>query len=263
MKTLYKASIIAIAVVVIVVAAYLFVQSSSLAPFTKFGDMQLSEGEVELLFLGTSTFIIRTSHHTIIIDTATKVPADALKSLGIIDAILITHEHSDHFDASATFNLHHASEAVVVANEGAYQSLEGLIHGPGKLIQLRPGENAKIDGIVINAIASNHSAISPLMYVISMDNITILHGSDSGFDPALEEYRGKIDIALLPTGDGSPTASPSQAFKMAEAVLPKEVIPMHGTSTEYDELGSLLTTYLPGVKFVEVQTSSPQIISVP
>jgi L-ascorbate metabolism protein UlaG (beta-lactamase superfamily) len=262
LKIIYKASIIAITIIAVIVAAYLYIRWSSLAPFKKFGDAQVGDGEVEMMFLGTSAFIIRTSHHTIIIDPATKIPTDALGSLGAIDAILITHEHSDHFDASATFDLHHASEAVVVANEGAYQSLEGLIHRADKLILLRPGENASIEGIAINALASNHTAISPLMYVIRMDAITILHASDSGYEPALEAYKGKIEIAILPTGGASPTASPSQAFKMAEAVLPKEVIPMHGTSTENDELRSLLAS-LPGVNFMEIQALSPQLISLP
>lgn len=262
MKNYYKISIVAIAIIAIVVAAYLYIQSSSLAPFTKFGDMQLSDGEVGIMFLGTSAFILKTSHHTIIIDPATKVPTDTLTSLGIIDAILITHEHSDHFDASATFDLHHASEGVVVANEGAYQSLAGLIHRAEKLILLRPGEDARLDGMIVTAIAANHSGLSPLMYVISVDNMTILHGSDSGYEPALEEYRGKIDIALLPTGGGSPTASTSQALKMAAAVLPKVVIPMHGTSTDYGELGSLLTG-LPGIDFMEIQPLNPLRISIP
>jgi len=262
LKGHYKISIVAIAIIAIVLATYLYIKSSSLAPFTKIGYMQLSDREVEIMFLGTSAFILKTSHHTIVIDPATMIPNDALASLGKIDAILITHEHDDHFDASATFDLHHASEGVVVANEGAYQSLAGLIHRAEKLILLRPGGETKMDGIVVTAIAANHSGLSPLMYVISMDNLTVLHGSDSGFEPALEEYRGKIDIALLPTGGGSPTASASQAFKMAGAVLPKIVIPMHGTSTDYGELKSLLTD-LPGIDFVEIQPLDPQRIPVP
>jgi len=249
------------AIVGIVVAAYLYNRSSS-SPFREFGDMQLGEGEVGVMYLGTSAFILRTSHHTIVIDPATKIPTDAIASLGMIDAILITHEHGDHFDASATFELHHASEGVVVANEGAYGSLAELIHRAEKLILLMPGEDAAVDGMVVTAIAANHSGLSPLMYVISVDGMMILHGSDSGFIPALEEYRGEIDMALLPTGGGSPTASASEAYKMASAVLPKLVIPMHGTSTDYGELESLLMG-LPGADYVEIQPLDPQVISIP
>jgi len=262
LKNSTKITIVAIAIAAIIVAAYLYVRSSSLAPFAGFGDMQLSEGEVGMMYLGTSAFIIKTSHHTIVIDPATEIPTDALAPLGMIDAILITHEHSDHFDASATFELHHASEGVVVANEGAYESLAGLIHRAEKLMLLMPGEDAVMDGMVVTAIAANHSGRSPLMYVISVDNVMILHGSDSGFMPALEEYRGKIDIALLPMGGGSPTASASEAFKMAAAVLPKLVIPMHGTSADYDELESLMMG-LPGVDYLEIQPLNPQRIPIP
>lgn len=262
MKNSPKITIVAIAIAAIIVAAYLYVRSSSLSPFAGFGDMQLSEGEVGMMYLGTSAFILKTSHHTIVIDPATEIPTDALAPLGMIDAILITHEHSDHFDASATFELHHASEGVVLANEGAYESLAGLIHRAEKLMLLMPGEDAVMDGMVVTAIAANHSGLSPLMYVISVDNVTILHGSDSGFMPALEEYRGEIDIALLPMGGGSPTASASEAFKMAAAALPKLVIPMHGTSADYDELESLMAG-LPGVDYLEIQPLTPQRIPIP
>jgi len=262
LKNYYKISAVAIAITAIVVAAYLYMRSSSLSPFAEFGKMQLNEGEVAIMYLGTSAFILKTVHRTIVIDPATMISTDELASLGIIDAILITHEHSDHFDASATFDLHHASECVVVANEGAYESLAGLIHRAEKLILLRPGEDTSMDGIVVTAIAANHSGLSPLMFVISVDDMTILHGSDSGFEPALEEYRGEIDIALLPTGGGSPTASTTEAFKMAVAALPKVVVPMHGTSTDYEELGALLAGQS-GIDYVEIQPMIPQRISVP
>ncbi|TLN05478.1 hypothetical protein FDZ71_11395, partial [bacterium] len=68
MKNSPKITIVAIAIAAIIVAAYLYVRSSSLSPFAGFGDMQLSEGEVGMMYLGTSAFILKTSHHTIVID---------------------------------------------------------------------------------------------------------------------------------------------------------------------------------------------------
>jgi L-ascorbate metabolism protein UlaG (beta-lactamase superfamily) len=260
MKALYKISIVAIAAIAIVLGTFIFVRLTS--PFVRFGNLRVGEKEVGILFLGDSAFVIRTAHHTIIIDPATKISPDSLGPLGKIDAILITHEHSDHFDARATFDLHHASEAVVIANTGAYQDIEGMIHRAEKRILMRPGEVANVDGIMVSAMASNHSGVTPLVYVIEMDNITIFHGSDSGFTPDLVGFLGKVDIALLPTGGASPTASPSQAFQMAEALLPRKAIPMHGTSGEYAEFGSLLAS-LPQVSFTEIKTSDPQIITLP
>ncbi|MBO3803514.1 MAG: MBL fold metallo-hydrolase [Candidatus Brockarchaeota archaeon] len=245
-----------------ILGAYLYFLSSSRSPFDEFAGMRVGEGEVGIMFLGTSAFIIRTSRHAIIIDPAAKMSKDDASSLGTVDAILITHEHGDHFDASSTFDLHRANEAVVVVNEGAYASLEGLIRGEGKLVLLEPGEAAETGGVVVKAIASNHSGLSPLMYFISMDGVAILHCSDSGFVPELADYAGEVDVAILPAGGASPTASPSQAFKMAEAVMPKIAIPMHGTSAEYGELRSALES-LQGVQFLELEPLSPQVVPVP
>jgi len=261
MNKMYKVLVVVavVAVVAVVIAVFYPRPPSS---FMKFGEMQIGKGEVGMLFLGDSAFVLKTINHAIIVDPAAKVSPDAVRALGKVNAILITHEHSDHFAASATLEVYRASDAVVVANKGAYESLKVSIQRTDKLIELEPGETTAIDGIIVEAIASNHSGLSPVMYVISMDNITILHASDSGFSPSLEKYAGKIDIALLPTGSPSPTASPSQAFKMTATLRPKKVIPMHGSSAEYSEFRRLLANS-PGVSLVEVPEHNPQKLSVP
>jgi len=45
-------------------------------------------------------------------------------------------------------------------------------------------------------------------------------------------------------------------------VLPKLVIPMHGTSADYDELETLMMG-LPGVDYLEIQPLNPQRIPIP
>jgi len=260
MKRILTFLVMALVAVIAVTSAYYYLTLQP-SPFAKLGEMQVSKGEVGMLYLGYSTFVLKTSQHTIVVDPAGKISTEAAKTLGRISAILVTHEHSDHFDPGAATELFRATDAVVVVNMGAYDSLKGLIQKAGKLVKLEPREKATIDGIVIEAFIANHSGSSPVMYAISVENMTLFHGSDSGFSPSLEQLAGKVDLAILPVGGASQTASPLQALKMAATLHPKKVIPVHGPSDQVSELKRLLANS--SIIIVEVQENNPQKVSVP
>lgn len=188
--------------------------------------MQVGEREIGVLSLGDSAFVLKTSRHAVIADIAdpsSKISRKAAKSLGKIDAVLIIHEHSDHFASEATLDLYRESGCMIIVDEGAYGNRRTLLEEKN-LVLMKPGENVSINGIFIESVEANHSAASPLMYVVTMDSLTILHASDSGFIRFLGKFAGKIDLAILPVGSPSPTASPSEALKMAKAVLPKKLL---------------------------------------
>ncbi|MEM2913656.1 MAG: MBL fold metallo-hydrolase [Candidatus Bathyarchaeia archaeon] len=241
-------------------AFFLLPQRDSMLPFSAINEMQVGEREIGVLFLGDSAFVLKTSGHVVIIDPSSKISRDAAKSLGKIDAVLITHEHSDHFSSEATLDLYRESGCMIIVNEGAYGNLRTLVEEKN-LVLMRPGENVSINGIFIESVEANHSAVSPLMYVVTMDGLTILHASDSGFTRSLGKFAGKIDFAILPIGSPSPTASPSEALKMAKAALPKKIVMMHGSSSEYSEFRNLMANSGLNITIEEVEAHKPRKIS--
>jgi len=260
MKRLYIIAIVLVVVATVaLIGTFLLLRTES--PFTKVSKMQIGNEEIGVLLLGDSTVVLKTSSHTLIVDPATRISSNDVKALGKVDAILITHEHGDHFNAGTTSQLQQASGAVVVANKGAYQGLEGLILESGKMVELEPEGKTGVDGIVIEAVLSNHGGTLPLMYIITADGITIFHGSDSGFNPSLEQYAGKIDIAFVPTGGPSPTASPQEAYSITATLRPKKLIPIHGTSDQNSEFRNLVSD-ISGVSFVEADLTEPIKVSV-
>ncbi|MBS7649044.1 MAG: MBL fold metallo-hydrolase [Candidatus Bathyarchaeia archaeon] len=265
MKRFSKLLILLVIAVFAIAAVVLFIQFTQRKtenPFKSFSEIHLGENEVGVLFLGESAFVLKTVRHTIIIDPASKISRDDAKILGKVDAILITHEHSDHFASGATLNLYQEFNCPVIVNKGAYESLKNLISEGGKLILIDPGETLILDGVIVEAIEADHPANSPLMYIITLDNMTILHASDSGFVQSLERFSGRIDLALLPIGSPSPSASPSDALEMVMAVMPKKIIMMHGSASEFSEFKDLIEDSGLNTVIEEVETAKPRKISL-
>jgi L-ascorbate metabolism protein UlaG (beta-lactamase superfamily) len=97
-----------------------------------------------------------------------------------------------------------------------------------KLTSAESGKTYTFGGITVAAIQGIH--LGPIMlYHARMGDLAIFHGGDSAYVP-LTEYPS--DIAFLPTGRGSPTASPEKAFRMASDLKPQVAIAMHGSEKQ-------------------------------
>jgi L-ascorbate metabolism protein UlaG (beta-lactamase superfamily) len=70
-------------------------------------------------------------------------------------------------------------------------------------------------------------------YVLKIGGTTIYHAGDTDFIPEMKQL-GKVDIALLPTGDKY-TMDNVEAVEAALAIRPKIAIPMHTWDTDPQE----------------------------
>jgi len=66
--------------------------------------------------------------------------------------------------------------------------------------------------------------------LITVEGKTIYHAGDTDFTPEMKEL-GKVDVALLPTGDKY-TMDNAEAAEAAIAINPNFVIPMHRWDTD-------------------------------
>jgi L-ascorbate metabolism protein UlaG (beta-lactamase superfamily) len=202
----------------------------------------LGENEVAFLFLGYSGVIIRTSKGTIIIDPADLLKDKELKTLkaGGLNLLLFTHSHDDHYDYKNALALFKATNASVIAEPSVYHSLQGEIP-LNKLISALPGITYTVDEITINAIKGVH--VGPIsLYQIQIGGISIFHGGDSDYVP-IKDYPS--DLAFLPTGDPSPTASPQGAFNMASDLNPSVIVAIHGSMGQSKEFEQNIKEKMP------------------
>jgi len=212
-------------------------------------DYDIQDGELAIMWLGnhqrdslegyaSAGFLLRTSNYVIAIDPSSLL-LDDVNSLDRLDAIFITHDHGDHFDADTIIAMQTKTDSFVITDPTSASMLTDKIP-EDKLIQIKSDEQITISEITVDALAAEHPSETPLVYVIEFDGFRIFHGSDSGFVEDLNNIESRVHVALVPVGDPSPTASPQVAFEMTKATNPYVVIPMHGSPQQMQEFSNLV-----------------------
>ena len=239
--------------------------SGSAESISEFYATDLNEGQIAFMWLGegrgewagvaSAGVMVKTSQHTIIIDPANVLPSDAINAIESLDLILITHEHSDHFDADSTVAIHEKTGAPVVVSAGVYPILQEMI-ASDKLIEMLPDDVKTVNEITVRAIPAIHPSDRPVMYLINIDGLAIFHGSDSGFADELNDIDSEMHLAFVPAGMPSPTASPDVAASMVRALKPYVTVPVHGMFEEMktleDIVGNETVMIIPAAYIVKV-----------
>jgi len=218
-------------------------------PMTNIFTHDIQMGELAIMWMGnhqkgslegyaSAGFLLKTSNHVIAIDPSSLL-ADDIDSLDTLDAIFITHDHGDHFDPDTTIAMQAKTDSFVIADPTSASMLSGKIP-EDKLISIKSNEQMTISEITVEAFGAEHPTKTPLVYVIEFDGFRIFHGSDSGFVEDLKNIESRVHVAMVPTGDPSPTASPQVAFEMTKATNPYVVIPMHGNPQQMQEFSNLV-----------------------
>jgi L-ascorbate metabolism protein UlaG (beta-lactamase superfamily) len=168
--------------------------------------------------------LLKTPSKTLVVDPVEIKP----KHLQNVDAVLITHEHYDHFDPRLIDEIQKASGCQVIADSASYKRLQHLIP-PEKLQAINEGEETKLGEVKIRAEKSKHSAASPVTYIItSEDDVKVFHTSDSlPFEElALMGQKEKFDVVFCTVGI-APSSSPESGFEIARLTKPQVAIPYH------------------------------------
>jgi len=196
---------------------------------------------------GFSGVIIRTAEAIIIVDPADFLSAsdiEKLKALGV-DLLFYTHGHSDHFVPASALEIFKATQAYVVAEPSVAAQLRGRIPR-SRLHSAIAGKTLKVGKLSLDLIAGEH--VGPIILTrIQAGGIRIFHGGDSGY-VSLSGFPS--DVAILPTGAPSPTASPEAAFRMASDLKPQFVVPIHGSGEENAEFEKRVHRGLKGTTVV-------------
>jgi L-ascorbate metabolism protein UlaG (beta-lactamase superfamily) len=222
----------------------------------EFFDSEVSDNEALILYLRYSGVLIRALDKVIGFDIADLLGRDGIDEIRNLDLLLYTHGHYDHFEYRSCIELFKKTDACIVAEPSVANELRGRIP-PGKLIDARPGESREVDGFKLYFIEGLH--VGPIiLYLVELNGLRIFHGGDSSYVP-LKDYNA--DIAFLPVGKPSPTASPMNAFKMLSDLEAKTVIPIHGSEGEYREFEDLVKNRYPEANVVKLKEYSMAKVS--
>ena len=199
----------------------------------------------KLTFFGHSTFSLTTKTGEVAlldswVTTNPKCPPD-LKKMKRLDAIFLTHAHSDHFGDLLTLAKEHKAKIVAIAETAMWLGTKGFgdqVKPMGKGGTLRVGdfEVTLTHAFHSNSIDDNGKILyggEPASFIVRMpDGLTLFHAGDTTVfgDMKLIAELYKPDIACLPIGDNY-TMGPREAAYAIRLLGVKHVIPMHyGTS---------------------------------
>jgi L-ascorbate metabolism protein UlaG (beta-lactamase superfamily) len=199
-----------------------------------------SAGDLKITFIGHGTLIFTFNGKVIHIDPYGKLTDYSI--LPKADIILITHEHSDHFDLSAIKILRTNQTKLVLTETCAQKILGGMV--------MKNGEVQTIQGIKIEVVPAynivhkrdNGQPFHPQGvgngYILTFGDKRVYVAGDTENIPEMKTIQG-VDVAFLPM-DLPYTMTPEMVADAAKVFKPKILYPYHYGDTNTSKLMELL-----------------------
>lgn len=161
---------------------------------------------------------------------------DRYLTAGPPDAILVTHEHGDHFDPDTLTAL--AGDSVpLIVNQAVHDKLPDALKSRATV--MANGDTGDIAGIPVEAVPAYNITEDRLQYhPKGRDNGYVLTAPEgriyiAGDTEATPEFRAQTDIAFAFVPMNLPyTMTAEQAAEGVAAMAPKAVIPYHHRGTD-------------------------------
>ena len=198
-----------------------------------------SAGDVTIQPLNHATLVLIAGSHVVYVDPAkvefTGQPAPT--------AILITHEHGDHFDPDTLAKI--AGKARIVAPQSVADKIPETLKA--QVTVLNNGDSGTVDGLPITAVAAYNTSPDKQQYhpkgrdngyVLSVGDKKIYIAGDTEPTPEMAALTG-IDVAFLPMNLPY-TMTPEQAAEAVKAFKPKIVYPYHYKGTDPQKFADLV-----------------------
>jgi L-ascorbate metabolism protein UlaG (beta-lactamase superfamily) len=156
-------------------------------------------------------------------------------SPGPVDCVLLSHLHLDHADLPSLRRLGRATPIIAPHPSGRWLRRVGF----PEVVELRAGEETAVGEVRVIATEARHDARrlplgpvgDPVGYIVAGSRSAYFAG-DTDLFAGMAEWRGQIDLALLPVWGwgrslGPGHLDPERAATAAATIAPRVAIPIH------------------------------------
>ena len=158
---------------------------------------------------------------TLVLDPGVWTQRDAVEG---VDAVLITHEHPDHYDPE---HLRATDAPVYTIGAVAAQVREGAPDVAERVTVVRPDESWSVGGIAVRAIGELHAVIHAELprfhnsgYLLTLGDTTVFHPGDALTGPGVP-----VDVLLAPVS--APWMKVSEGIDFARSVGAARNVAIH------------------------------------
>jgi L-ascorbate metabolism protein UlaG (beta-lactamase superfamily) len=204
---------------------------------------------VRLTKFGHAAVRLEEGGRRLVIDPGTLSEPEALDGA---DAVLVTHEHFDHFDAAVLRAAAEANPALRIwTNPDVARQLEGL--GAGRVMTVTQGDTFTAAGFEVEVHGEWHAPIHPELpsdrnIGFAIDDGRLFYPGDAFTVP-----ERKVDTLLLLSH--APWANSTQIFDYARAIGAGRAFNTHdGLLNDVGRgiVGGLFTTLVPGMSYAKL-----------
>lgn len=189
---------------------------------------------MQIQFLGQSAFLLEHDGHKVLIDPFLQGPTSPVsveEALAWkVDAVLLSHGHSDHFGSALEFGkagvpiIAMVEVAAYAESNGAKDTVGANIGGT---VQADWGKVKFTPAFHSNALPDGSYGGMPAGLVVEMGAIRLYHAGDTCAFSDMELIGNMgLDAALLPIGDHF-TMGPEEAARCLKWLRPRVAVPMH------------------------------------
>lgn len=174
-----------------------------------------------------SGLLIDSRGYQIAIDIGSTTHSASLEPYSGIDAFIVSHIHSDHFDPQ---NIDVMKPKKVYLNQECFKDLPNGSQLNVELI--KPGWNAELGNLSVAAYEANHgpnagTVIDNMCFVIEAEGKKLFFAGDMYYPSGPEASELEVDIAFIPI-DGYYTFSPQAAIDYTQTFKDiKLLVPIH------------------------------------
>ena len=160
-----------------------------------------------------------------------------------LDAVLITHQHFDHFDVAAIGPLLEANPAAALVVEQATVVAVPESIAVGRVRIVAPGDHFDVNGLDVQVVGGTHATIHPDIDLIP--NVGYYFSAPGLLHPGDEFAPAAVDVEILALPISGPWQRLSDAVDYLRAVDPPLAFPMHEAVTSRP---ALYHSYLQSLK---------------